>query len=74
MQRISAKDHGGPKCPSVVPFEILHSKGPFEVASFEHFGLEQPFNMAAMIVFTPRCPSEGDISRLERTVYDDDIY
>ncbi len=27
--------------------------GPFEVASFEHFGLERPFNMAAMIVFTP---------------------
>ncbi len=24
--------------------------------------------MAAMIVFTPKCPSEGDISRLERTV------
>ncbi|ROL45560.1 hypothetical protein DPX16_17676 [Anabarilius grahami] len=63
-----AKDHGGPKCPSVVPFKILHSEGPFEVASFEHFGLERPFNMAAMIIFTPKCPSEGDISRLERTV------
>ncbi len=59
MQRISAKYHGGPKCPSVVPFEILHSEGPFEVANFEHFGLEQAFNMAAMIVFTPKCPSEG---------------
>ncbi|ROL42827.1 hypothetical protein DPX16_8573 [Anabarilius grahami] len=57
------EDYGGPKCPSVVPFEILHSEGPFEVASFEHFGLERHFNMAAMIVFTP----EGDISRLERT-------
>ncbi len=67
MQRICAKDHGSPKCPSVVPFEILHSEGPFEVASFEHFGLELPFNMAAMSVFTPKCPSEGDISRLERT-------
>ncbi len=70
MERISAKDHGGPKCPSVVSFEILHSEGPFEVASFEHFGLERPFNMAGlagMIVFTPKCPSEGDISRLERT-------
>ncbi len=65
MQRFCAKDHGSPKCPSVVPFEILHSEGPFEVASFEHFGLERPFNMAAMIVFTPKCPSEGDISRLE---------
>ncbi|ROL41221.1 Glycine cleavage system H protein, mitochondrial [Anabarilius grahami] len=30
-----AKDHRGLKCPSVVPFEILHSEGPFEVASFE---------------------------------------
>ncbi len=67
MQRICAKDHESPKCPSVVPFEILHSEGPFEVARFEHFGLERPFNMAAMIVFTPKCPSEGDISRLECT-------
>ncbi len=67
MQRISAKDHGGTKCPSVVPFEILHSEGPFEVANSEHFGLERHFNMAAMIVFTPKCPSEGDISRLECT-------
>ncbi len=33
------------------------------MASFEHFGLVPPFNMAAMIVFT----SEGDIFRLERT-------
>ncbi len=46
---------------------ILRSDGPCEVVSFEHFGLERPFNMAAMIVFTPKCPSEGDISRLERT-------
>ncbi len=67
MKRISTKDHGGPKCPSVVPFKILHSEGPFEVASFEHFGLEWPFNMAAMIVFSPKCPSEGDISHLECT-------
>ncbi len=62
------KGSWGPKCPSVVPFEILHSEGPFEVTSFEHFGLERHFNMAAMIVFTPKCTSEGDISRLERTV------
>ncbi len=68
MQRICAKDHGGPTCPSVVPFEILQSEGPFEVANFEHFGLERHFNMAAMIVFTPKCPSEGDISHLEHTV------
>ncbi len=27
---------GGPKCLSVVPFEISDSKGPFEVASFEY--------------------------------------
>ncbi len=37
MQRICAKDHRGPKCPSVVPFEILHSEGPFEGVSFKHF-------------------------------------
>ncbi len=67
MQRICEKDHGCTKCPSVVPFEILHSKGPFEVASFERFRLERPFNMAAMIVFTPNCPPKGDISRLECT-------
>ncbi len=30
MERISARDHEGQKCPSVVPFKILHSKGPFE--------------------------------------------
>ncbi len=41
MQSICAKNHEGPKCPSVIPFEILHSEGPFEVASFEHFGLER---------------------------------
>ncbi len=27
----------------------------------KHFGLEWSFNMAAMIVFTPKYPSEGDI-------------
>ncbi len=41
MQSICAKNHEGPKCPSVIPFKILHSEGPFEVASFEHFGLER---------------------------------
>ncbi len=65
MQIICSMDHGSPKCPSVVPFEILHSEGPYEVASFEYFSLEGPFNMTAMIVFTPKCPLEGDISRLE---------
>ncbi len=74
MERISAKDHGDPKCPSVLPFEILRSEGPFEVGIFEHFCLERPFNMAVMIFFTSKCPSESDISRLEhngqhRTVY-----
>ncbi len=38
-ERVSAKDHGG--------HLSVHS---FEVASFEHFGLERPFKMAAMIV------------------------
>ncbi len=56
MERISVKDHGGPKCPSVVPFGILHSEGPFEVASFEH------------LIFTPKYPSEGNISHLESNV------
>lgn len=32
-----------------MPFKIIHSEGPFEVVSFEHFSLEQPFNMAAVI-------------------------
>ncbi len=41
MERISAKDHGGPKCPSVVPFEILHSEGPFEVVKgIVHFEIK----------------------------------
>ncbi len=56
MQRISAKDHG---CQSVVPFEILHSEEPFEVANFEHFGLERYVHMAAMIVFTSEVPFGG---------------
>ncbi len=64
MQRISAQDHGS---------EILHSEGPFEVANFEHFGLERPFNMAVMIVFTPKSPSEGDISRLDNLDSDLDL-
>lgn len=67
MQRIRAKNHGNAKCPSVVPFKIFHSKGPFEVDSYEHFGLEWPFSMAVMIVFTPKCPWEGNISRLQYT-------
>ncbi|KAL0176626.1 hypothetical protein M9458_028956, partial [Cirrhinus mrigala] len=58
MERISAKDHGGPKWPSFR--RALW-------ASFEHFGAQRPFNTAAMIVFTPKCSSEGDISRLECT-------
>lgn len=37
----------GAKCPLVVPFEILHSEVPLEVAIFEYFGLKQSFNMAA---------------------------
>ncbi len=59
------KESRGPKGPTVVPFEILHSEWP--LASFEHFGLERPFNMAAIIVFTPKSPSVGDISHLKHT-------
>ncbi len=36
-------------------------KGAFEVVNSEHFGLERHFNMPAMIVFTPKCPSKGDL-------------
>ncbi len=53
----------GVKCPSVVPFKIC--KEPFEIAFFLHFGLERPFNMAAMIVLTSKCPSEADLACLE---------
>jgi len=53
----------GAKCLSVVLFEI--PEGPFGVASFEHFGLEQLFNMATMIVLTSKGPSEVYISCLE---------
>ncbi len=31
MERICAKDHGSPTCPSVVPLEILHSYGLFSL-------------------------------------------
>lgn len=35
------------------------------MASFELFGLELLFNMAAMSILTPKCPSEVDLSHLE---------
>ncbi len=35
----------------------LHSEGPFEVASFEHFGLEPQYG--DMIVFSPEVPFRG---------------
>lgn len=44
----------GVKCPSVLLVEIFHSEGPFEVAIWE-----------AMIVLTPKCPSEVDFSHWE---------
>ncbi len=66
--------HGGPKCTSVVPFEILHSEGPFEVAVLStsvwndpSIWLNDPNGNMTVIVFTPKCPSEGDISSLEHT-------
>ncbi len=64
---------------SVVPFEILHSQGPFEVTSFKHFSFEKPFNGHNIegflktevfktghfrIVHTLKCPSEADLSHL----------
>ncbi len=33
IQRICAKYHGDSRCLSIVPFEILHSEGPIEVAN-----------------------------------------
>ncbi len=45
---------GGPKCPSVVPFEIPDSEGPFEVASFEHFDWEWHFNFHSEVPFGGR--------------------
>ncbi len=43
------------------PSKSFILKGPFEVSSFEHFGLERPFNTAAMIVFPLKCPLDSDI-------------
>ncbi len=49
--------------------EILHSEGPFKVASFEHFGLERPFNLWLPWLFSLwSALPEGNISHLERTV------
>lgn len=64
--RHHAKNHGAVERPSVVPFKILYSEGAFEVASYEHFGLEQPFDMVAMTDLTPKCPLEGDIVGTQR--------
>lgn len=54
--------HGDTKCPSVIPNKIFYSKGPW-VGSYEHFGLEWPFNMA-----TVKGTSEGNISHWEHTI------
>ncbi len=70
MQRICAKDHGGRSVHQLYPSKSFIPKGPLKWPVFEHFGLEQHFNMAAMIVFTPKCPLEGDVSRLECTSHD----
>lgn len=67
IEYICAYNHEGAKWPSDVPFKIRHFEEPFEVSSFEHFGLKGPLNMASMIVFTPKCPSEGKIFRFGRT-------
>ncbi len=48
------------KGPSVVPI-----KGPFEMVSFNHLSLERHFNMATMIILTPKCILEADISHVE---------
>lgn len=48
--------HGSAKCPLVVPFEILHSEGPFEVAHLFGMTLQWPM---AMTVFTLKCPFGG---------------
>lgn len=43
---------------------IIHPEGHFKVVGFEHSG---HFNVVDVTVFTLKCPSEGDISRLECT-------
>lgn len=43
----------------------LYSEGPFEVPSYEHFGLEWPFNIAAMI-FIILCQKFHTMSHLKR--------
>lgn len=67
VRRLLAQRIMGAKCPSVVFFEILHSEGSFEVSSLITFSLEQSFKMAAMIVLTPKCPLEADLSLLEHS-------
>lgn len=50
------------KRPSVVPI-----KGPFEVVSFNHLNLTlKHFNMATMIILTPKCILEADLSHVEQ--------
>ncbi len=50
------KGSWGPEVTISCTLRILLSEGPFEVASFEHFGLERSFNMATIIVFTLKLP------------------
>ncbi len=50
--RISAKDHGGPKCPSVVPFKILHSEEPFELPVLSN----DPSKWWPWLFFILKCP------------------
>ncbi len=47
------------------PSKMQHSEGPIDLASFEHFSLEQPFNMAAMTDFNQNCLPEVNLSCLK---------
>ncbi len=61
------------RCPTIklaqrissLPFEMQHSEGPIDLASFEHFSLEQPFNIAAMSDFNQNCLPEVNLSCLK---------
>ncbi len=48
------------------PSKSFILKGPFKGLVLST-SVWNAFNMAAMIVFTPKCPSKGDISHLECT-------
>lgn len=61
-QQLSCSMAHGPKFQTAVSLKILYFKGPFKVASFEHFSLDWHLNSSNIghDFFTPKGPSEGD--------------